>query len=442
VYADSDKYEEKLMKKHYTSEKNLVGILFFCLAYRIFYFEFLHPNMILYNSDSVDYFASIDVFKGIVDLYRTPVYPYILRAFEYLSKGNFIRNLFLFQQIISFFSIVLFYFIAKKTVKNKYLIILTTIFYGCWRQLISQNVNINPECLCIVGSTFFLFLVVKYIETPTKQIAFLIGFFPFILIMLKPIYLISLCLVFLFFIARIVFLREKKMIYWGLLGWVIAFAGVLGYCEMNKSHHGEFVLSKIVFENSIAKVIISGAYKQGGDQELIAVIDSTKGKGFYFSTYYLNNEHMDDYSFNLKKFPSYLPPTDDMLFCKNTPNVVNYSYARMSLFVKKSQHSMVYFKYIIQRMFNILWAFQRIFILLFLELIILGYVFIKQNKIAWMEWLCVLFVVGQCFSILIGGIYDIGRMLIPSYPFILLLAASFLEILVFSLRKKKLVISI
>ena len=70
------------MKKKF----NLIGILLLCLLYRVYYFEVLHPNAILYNSDSVTYFTSIDIFKGIIDAYRTPLYIYVLRFFENLSK--------------------------------------------------------------------------------------------------------------------------------------------------------------------------------------------------------------------------------------------------------------------------------------------------------------------------------------------------------------------
>lgn len=154
----------------------LGGILLCCLIYRLFYFKF-GINNISYNSDSVSYFAPINIFNGIIDLYRTPVYPYIIKFFEYFSREHFIRNLILFQQSISFLSIIPFYFISKRIVKNKYVVSITTIIYGCLPLLINQNVNINPECLAIVGSTLILFLFVRYIDNPTKFNALSIGFF-------------------------------------------------------------------------------------------------------------------------------------------------------------------------------------------------------------------------------------------------------------------------
>ena len=185
----------------------LGGILLFCLFYRLFYFGFLHPNMILYNSDSISYFVPVDIFRGVVDLYRTPLYPYILNFFEYISKDNLVPNLIIFQQIISFLSLIPFYFVSKSIVKNKYLIIIATLFYGCWHSIIIWNVNINPESLCLAGSTLMLFMLVKYLEKPKKLTAISIGIFPLILTMLKPTYLILICVVLLFFIFR--FINKK-----------------------------------------------------------------------------------------------------------------------------------------------------------------------------------------------------------------------------------------
>lgn len=367
----------------------------------------------------------------------------MLKLFEFLSKENFLQNLILFQQIVSFLAIIPFYFISKSIIRNKYLVIITTIFYGCWHPLINQNVIINPECLCIVGSTLSLFLFVRYFEKPTKFTAISIGLFPFILIMLKPSYLIALFVVLFFLIMRFILFREERiLLYWGLLALLIAVTGVLSYCEMNKKFNGEFVLSKITLNNSIANIIISGAYKHGGDKELITIIDTTKHKGYYTSVFFINNESIDNYSRGFKNFPQYLPPTGDMNFCLAIPKTVNYSYARISHFVKKSQYTMTYFKYIIKRMIDIFVEYINLFLILILESIIIVYAFVKYKKVAWVQSLCILFVVGQFITIAIGGIDDTYRLLMPSYPFIIPLVASFFGILISSLNKDKLIKSI
>jgi hypothetical protein len=421
----------------------LGGILFLCLIYRLFYFGFLHPGMVLYNSDSVSYFVPVDIFRGVVNLYRTPLYSYVIEFVEYVSKDNFVQNLILFQQTISFLSLIPFYFVSKSIVKNKYLIIIATLFYGCWNPILVWNVNINPESLCFAGSTLILFMFVNYMKKPKKLTAISLGIFPFILIMLKPTYLILIGLVLLFFILRfMIFREERKILYFGLLGLIVSVAGVLGYCEMNKRHNGQFVLSNVSLNNALAHISTSGAYRQGGDEEFIAIIDSTKHLGYHTTAFIINNETVDNFMDCYKLFPQYLPPTDDMLFCLNFPHTVHYSHARISQFVKKSQFTMVYSHYMIERMVAIILAYGNLFILLMLQSIIIIYAFVQYKKIAWVQLFCILFVFGQFFTITIGGLDDIDRCLIPSLPFIINIAASFLAIGISFLNKEILIESI
>ena len=437
----------------------LGGILLFCLVYRLFYFVFLYPHVILYNSDSVSYFAPINILNGNIDAYRTPLYIYILQFFKILSGKNFstfFRYFLIFQQTVSFLCIIPFYFISTSIVKNRYLAIITTLFYGCWHLILIHNFIINPESLCIAGSTLILFMFVKYFEKPSKYTAVAIGLFSFILIMLKPTYLILLCVVLVFLVIRfILFRQERKILYWGLLGWFVAVAGVLGYCEMNNRYNGGFFLSRVTLDNSLDSIIISGAYEYGGDEEFIALIDKVAhedfslylldtntridektDKNFYISQFLLDNYGMSNFKNCYKRFPQYLPLTDDIKLCLRIPDTVKYPYARLSQFVNNSQYTMIYFKYIIKRMIDIFLQYIILFLIIILESIFIMYAFIKYRKIAWAQSFCILFVVGQLFSVAIGGIgYFHLRLFMPSYPFIIQIVSSFFGNLISFLRQ-------
>lgn len=415
-------------------------ILLLCLSYRLIYFGVLHPGMVLYNSDSVSYFFPVDIFRGVVDLYRTPLYPYIIKFFESLSKDNLVQNLILFQQMVSFLSVMPFYFVSGRIVKNRYLVILATLFYGVWHPVIIQNVHINPESLCFAGSTFMLFILIKYVEKPRISAAVSLGIFPFILIMLKPTYLILLLVILLFLLCRFVFLREeRRILYWGLLGVMISSAGVLGYCELNKRHNGQFVLSNIPLNNAIVRISQSGAYQYGGDTEFIAIVDANRHLGYYAAPFIINNDVIDRYSISSRRFPPSLPPTEDMLFCMSIKDIANYPPERIKRFVKNSQNTMIYFQYMVNRVKDITLAYGSIFILFALQFLIVAGVFMKYKKIAWAQAFCILFVLGQFFSIAIAGLDDMDRHLIPSYPFIIQIAASFMAVLISFLKKDKIV---
>jgi hypothetical protein len=418
----------------------LSAILLICLLYRFFYFGFLHPGMILYHSDSVAYFAFVDIFRGIVDLYHTPVYPYVIRFFEYVSKDHLVRNLIFFQQTVSFLSIIPFYFVSGSIVKNKYLAVIATLFYGLWHPILIQNVNISPESLCFAGSTLLLYIFFKYLEKPGKLTAAWLGLCPFLLIMLKPTYLILIFLVFLFMALRFILLRdERKILCWGLLGLLLSSAAILGYCEMNKRHNGQFVLSNIYLNNTLAHISQSGAYREGGDDEFIAIIDATRHLGYYTAPFMINNDVLDKYRDYMRRFPVNLTPTDDMLYCMSIPKTANYSPDRIKRFVNKSVRTTVYFQYMFKRAIDIIIAYGSLFALLAIQLAIIIGVFVKYKKIAWAQGFFILFVLGQFFSIMIGGLDDIDRCLNPAYPFIILITASFVAILISLLKKETIV---
>lgn len=437
--TENNRFKEKIDK---IPDYAFLGvILVICLVYRIYYFGILHPGMVLYNSDSVSYFVFVDIFKGIVDPYRTPLYPYVIKFFHYLSEENLVSNLIVFQQVISFLSIIPFYFVSKSIIQNRFLVMSATLFYGVWHPILIQNIHLNPECLCLAGSTLMLFVLVKYLERPKRLTAVLLGLFPFVLIMLKPTYLILIPVVFLFMALRY-FVRptERRILYWGLLGLIVSSVGVLGYCEMNKRHSGQFVLSNIALDNTLFHISYSGAYRDGGDEEFIAIIDAKRHlENYYTVPFTINNDFIDRYRNYNKRFPQYLPPTHDMIACLNFPDTPNYPPERIKRFIRNSQCTTVYLKYMMERVFLIVvGAYGNLFILFFLQSVIIGFVFFKYRKIAWAQGFCLLFILGQFFSIWLAGLDDMDRHLMPSYPFIVQIAGSFLTVLI-SLLKKKIV---
>ncbi len=418
----------------------LGGILLVCLLYRFFYFGYLHPGMVLYNSDSVSYFVFVDICRSIVDPYRTPFYPYVIKLFENLSGENLVSNLILFQHAVSFLSIVPFYFVSNRIVRNKYVVIIATLFYGTWHPVLIQNVHLNPECLCFAGSILMLWVLVKYLETPGRVTALSLGILPFFLIMLKPTYLILIFVVLIFFLLRFIFLREeRKIIYWGALGLVMASAGVLGYCEMNKRHNGQFVLSSIALNNTLFHVSYSGAYREGGDGEFIAIIDAKRHlENYYTVPFTINNDFTDRYQHYNKRFPQYLKPTKDMIFCLNFPDTENFAPARIKRFIHNARWTTVYWKYMAERAFDIVvGAYGNLFILLFLQMAVVAFIFFRYGKISWTQGFCLLFILGQFFSIWLAGLDDMDRHLIPSYPFIMQVAASLAALFIALLKKEK-----
>ena len=414
--------------------KILSGIMLVVLIFRVIYFVFLFPDSIYYNSDSVTYHT-----PNIIDLYRTPIYPVLINIFEFFSKENYISNLLIFQQIISFLSIIPFYYTAKKLIKKNIPVVLTTLFYGCWYYLLDNNVNINPECLSIVGSVSILYIFVKHIEKPTKLNSFLLGLCTLFLIMTKPTYLILQAVLFVYIIIKKIFYKERNSIFlYASFGWLVSLSGILLFAGANQKYNNEFTVSKIALNNHLANIVLSGTYKLGDDKELISIIDTTYQRGFYSSIFLINNDCIDSYKRCAKRFPGYLKPTHDMIFAKEFQDIDNYSFERIDNFLHKSQYNLKYFKYIFTRLRYIVQTYYYLSIIFFIESLLIFYYFFKQKKIAWGLVFCIAFVGSQFFTLGVGAIYDWNRLLVPSYPFIIILCGVFLNIGFAFVKREKL----
>lgn len=417
------------------------AVLFVCLMYRFYYFGYLNPGVVLYNSDSVSYFFPVDIFRGVIDLYRTPLYAYVIRFFEYISEDNLVSNIIFFQQAVSFLSIIPFYAVSRKIINNMFVSIAATLFYGCWHSILIQNVHLNPESLCFAGSVLLLYILVRYLDNPKRITALALGIAPLFLIMLKPTYSIMTGVVLLFLIFRIILHREERTILcWGLFGLFFSVAGVLGYCEMNKRQNGQFVLSNISLNNTLAHITTSGAYQYGGDEEFIAIIDATPKHTYYDVPFTINNDFVDRYRLYSQRFPRHLIPTEDMLYCLTIPDRENFPPERINEFVNKSIRSTAYVKYMLKRAFDIVVAaYGYLFILFLLQSLIIIFVYMKHKTVAWAQGFCLLFVLGQFFAIWLVGLDDMDRHLMPSYPFVIQIAGSFVSISISSFNKGKLV---
>lgn len=427
----------------------LAVILLICAIYRAVYFDFgIHT--LLYNSDSVTYFAPVDLMNGVVDLYRTPVYPYLLQFLQWVSADALVRNLVIVQHAVLLLSIVPFYSVARHVIAFRPVAIAATVFYGCWHHLLDQSVNINPEGLCIAGSTLLMWLVVKYVQRPGRIIALSLGLFTLLMIMLKPTYLLSVGVIGLFFAMRLFLYRDEKApVLWGAVGLGIAAIGITGYCEMNSRHNGVFTISKVTWNNSISNIITSEAYRLGGDAELIEVIDSSKDSAIYLSVFLLNNAGTDHFKNTLQYFPKTLAPTENILFCASIPDTENFAYARIDAFIAKSQATTEYVSYLLKRTVRTLLEYWLIWTVLFVQLIIVGWAFFRFGNVAWTLTFCILSAMAQFLTLMLvigqftldvnAPITDMGRLLIPNFPFLIIVVGSMVGIVCSSISKERFV---
>jgi hypothetical protein len=261
-----------------------------------------------------------------------------------------------------------------------------------------------------------------YNNKPRKLIAFGIGFLPFFLIMLKPIYLPALAICLLFILGRYLFIRtERKTLIWGFIGIVLSIGSIAGYCGMNYRQYGEFTLSKIKLNNSLANITYCKAYLLGQDEELIKIVNKiVENPSFYIYdvVFTLNNEFIDKYKETYKNIPKNLEPSLNAESVLKYEDSFNYSDARLNSFVKHSSLSIPYIFYITKQVIKVFLFFDIVTLIVFFELLRFIMVHNRFKKFLWVQFFCTLFIISFFCTIGIGGIDDWKRLVLPVVPLI------------------------
>jgi hypothetical protein len=414
-----------------TKKDSLKFILIVCLIHRLFYFLVLNPFKVFFTPDTITYFVPVSFFNGVVDLLRTPVYPELINLFELLFKDKLVLSIVVFQHIFSLISIIPFHSIVSRLIHNRGLVMILTIYYGCSHLLIEQCGNINPEGICIASSVFYLFILFNFFEQgcKRKETAFLAGFASLLLVMIKPTYLV-IPFILILLIPNLAFLKMrpiKKIDFYFFTGIVFCLSFIWVYAEANKRQNGEFALTKVSDINNFSNIIISGGYKHGGDKEFIDIIDTSKSKGYYYSTFLINNNIFEHNKKCVVRYSKYLPTDNEMVKGVEIFKTKDYPSERISKFIIQSSQSAVHKRFLAGKVLAIFRQYWDIALLMLANLFLFIVAYYKKSTVSLFGLFCVFFVFSQFITLAIAGIYNWDRVLIPSYAFILILSGLFID---------------
>lgn len=422
----------------------LFWLLLLCFTFRNFY-EHLYVPDINYYSDTVTYYyAAQHVFNGIVDAFRTPVYPMVIKVIQAIDERSVFNNIVYFQKTVSFISIIAFYLFCKRWYHVKYLQFTATLIYGCMPAIIYYNIGIFPESLLLSSLTFLLYFFSEYIRQPNPNRAILLNLFILYLVLLKPgcIYLYG--VLGMIWILKLFYEKNRAHFKYEITGFIVSVLLLFGYCLVNKKQNGVLGLSTVSHDNNFANIILSNAYKYLSDKRFIAAIDSVKEKGIYYSIYYLNNDYYR-YQKCYKSFPEAYPYTEDMTGVSNVPpNNYGYTRAQLDAYIKEAMLSKPYLQYIINEFetfihFRLLFVSGYMLYLLFLiESILILQLVIRRKRISWIHLFCFLVLAGIIGITLIGGIDDgtRRRVLMPVAPFLIIFTIGFIDRLLIIIFQK------
>lgn len=242
--------------------------------------------------------SKVDLLKGYTDIYRTPAYPYFIRTIYtitgaepivvrlaepgeeaianhvILSGRKTCLYVFYAQLMIWLLTLIPLYKALRLILNAPWMPFFLTLFIGY--SFLEQQTWIITEPLAISASCQFFSMMIFYWIRPSHVLAAGINLFAlFVMIMLRPAFLILLPLLAGFWIARLILSSSDRLkSLTGVVALALICALLAGYCELNKRNHGLRTISSVSAINLMDVLINTGFYKNGNDSEIIAVIDS------------------------------------------------------------------------------------------------------------------------------------------------------------------------
>ena len=121
--------------------------------------------------DSYEYIArnGFDIFSGVIDRYRLPVYPMLIDVCSHLFGDNYLSALCYLQLILSSVSVVLLYMTMQRLTEHRFVSLTITVLYGLCNAVIGWDKTILTESLSISFSVIIVWGMVLYLKKNSKK---------------------------------------------------------------------------------------------------------------------------------------------------------------------------------------------------------------------------------------------------------------------------------
>ena len=417
-----------------TGKNELFWLLLLGFTVRHILYQYQHA--LLYNTDTVTYYyAAQDIFKGLIDASRTPVYPALIKLFEWVWPDQPFQKLVIFQHLASFFSIIPFYRVCKRWFKNRIVRIIAVVVWGCFPPVLAYNNALFAESVLITSLVWFIWLFSEFIARPTATKAVILNFYLFYLVMVKPVSLVFYGVLGAMWFFNFLLKKNLHLLKPVMISFAISIGLVFSYCILNKYQNGYWGVTTVSHDNTFINVIFSGAYKNLPDEKFVTAIDTTLDKGHYYTIFYLNNDH-DKYHKTFEIFPlEYQGHWDMQGVYVIPPNRLGYTVKQVAACLKKAIASKTYLLYLLNKPVAFLnYGFLYIkglwmYLLALAETVVILYGFIKQGQLQQVRLFNLLMIAGILVAFFIGGVYDgtYRRVLLPLAPFLILLFFSLVD---------------
>lgn len=366
---------------------------------------------------SFDTYTYIDAWSsfqdGIIDKWRTPIYPVFLGLMKAFFGINFLYFVVAIQHLFYLVSIRYLYLLMRDYITNKNISFFLTLFYALYPSVITYNCCIVTETFAVSGIIFLLFSTSKLYKTQKWRFVFFSFIWLFFLIFLRPavMYLLPVLMVFWLIVA----IERKKECCMSVVGGITSCAFVsiflLVYMAMFKCCYGVFAPSGIGLINKYA--IAKAA-------NIIVYEKENNGLLFYQEAEnYINNVGLKSFSDSLDRSISLNKDKYIKRLWQNARNASEFNLFEPS-----------YSNGIIGAVTNIMGVKIKIIYFIF---IIYGIVLLRwknlQKDVSFFSYL--FFMIGLCnyILIIIASPGEYGRLSIPAIPVYLIMIGQLLEMI-------------
>jgi len=420
---------------------------------------FLFPDTHTYLTPS----ENPRLFRGDIDSWRTPIYPCFIAAIRYFSgEEQYLHGVVLVQQLISWISVYCFFHTARRLFKNTLVTAGVSLYYACHPAILGFNAGIYTESLAVSGTVFAVFLLISYLDHPGYGKAIMMGIVIFLLIMLRPSFLLFLPIFLLLWTVRLIVVREPRFRETDLTCLWASFAVlilVLGYCQLFKQKYGEFSLSDVVYFNQFCIVVQSGIYRHGSDPIINKQIEALwetwkkenpneaesgppwiypKGGNVAFNLYLTGDVGEEK-----------IPFLQKLKYARETirKNRLDFAWYSIGKFIGIKNDGVEWgywffkehrrYKESLFNFFILQLTFKSVYILLLLEMAVLSITLYFTRHVPWFWCVCWLLMTGTIFTAVVGSHDEWSRLVLPALPLVILLIAKYVDLFVYVIKKQR-----
>ena len=397
------------------------------LFIRFVYYKNMEIGVMFPDSGSyIDY-----TFNG-----RTPVYPFIIDLWQLILGDNFAAGVVVFQIAISLLSVLFLYKTLIILTGNTNLSFFITALYGISPTVIGYDALILTESLAMSGSVFFLYFIVNYI----KQISIKYGvcsiLIALLLTMHKPSFLLFNYALLFFWLFRLYYIQERKIIYKLLLIQGISIAVIMAWSYEIYKVYGVFSITPLAPRHLLAACLNSGIYENFYDAKLVSKINEIFVSNGYSIGYDTTTPVMSLFGADIReqnirveefciKCIKLSPLAYLKYLCYTALNNIN------TLLMSRLQTAYETYLYIpIMDLFAIISPVFKIghyYISFLVEVIIVIMQYLKHRCLNWIHFGLAAFVGMSLAFVFVGTYGDYGRNLSHMFPFLIVSLALLLN---------------